>query len=86
MAEPTSYWRNVAAKLCWKKKRFSRGVLADTARFLHFFSLETLPFWGPDGIADFGIAQAKHCNLAFCSFVLQIEWSETISDGPSNNM
>jgi len=27
-----------------KKKRFSRGVLANTARFLRFLSLETLPF------------------------------------------
>ena len=27
-----------------------------------------------DGISDFGIALAyKHCNLAFCSFVLQID-------------
>jgi len=27
----------------------------------------------PDGVADFGIALAKHCNLAFCSFVLQLD-------------
>jgi len=26
-----------------------------------------------DGIIDFGIALAKHGNLAFCSFVLQID-------------
>jgi len=27
-----------------------------------------------DGITDFGIELAhKHCNLAFCSFVLQID-------------
>jgi len=31
---------NVAAKLYWKKKRFSRGVLVNFARFLRFFSLE----------------------------------------------
>ena len=31
-------------------------------------------FIAPDGIADFGIAQAKHCNLVFCSFVLRIGW------------
>jgi len=42
------------------KKRFSRGVLANTARFLRFFSLETLPFFAPDSITDFGIA------LEFC--------------------
>jgi len=32
-----------------------------------------LPFLAPEDIADFGIALAKHCNLAFCSFVLQID-------------
>ena len=68
------------------KKCFGRGVLASTARFPRFFPLETLPFLAADGIADFGIAQAKHCNLIFCSFVLQIDWSKTISDGPSNNI
>jgi len=26
-----------------------------------------------DGIADFDIALAKHCNLVSCSFVLQID-------------
>jgi len=36
-----------------------------------------------DGITDFGIAQAKHCNFAFCSFALQIDWSKTFSP---NNM
>jgi len=42
---------------------------------------------GPtDGITDFGITQAKHCNLASCSFVLQIDWSKTFSDGTRNNM
>ena len=42
---------------------------------------------GPtDGIKDFGIAQAKQCNLVFCSFVLQIDLSKTFSDGPRNNM
>jgi len=30
-------------------------------------------FTAPDGITDFGIAQAKHCNLVFCSFVLRID-------------
>jgi len=55
------------------KKCFSRGVLANTARFLRFYSLETLPFLAADGITDFGIAQAKHCNLVFCSFVLEID-------------
>jgi len=46
------------------KKRFSRGVLANTARFLRFFSWETLPFFAADGITDFGIALAyKHCNF-----------------------
>ena len=59
-------------KFC-KKKRFSRGVLANTARSLPFF-LEALPFsWAPDGITDFGIAQFRHCNLVCCSFVLRID-------------
>jgi len=31
-----------------KKKRFSRGVSANTTRFWRFFSLETLPFLAPD--------------------------------------
>jgi len=40
-----------------------------------------------DGITTFGIALAyKHCNLAFCSFVLQINWSKTFCDGSRNNM
>jgi len=68
------------------KKRFSRSVLTNTPRFLRFFSLETFPFLAPDGITDFGIALAKHCNLVFCSFVLQIDWSKTFSDGSRNNM
>ena len=83
----TSLLFNVAAwKLCWKKKRFSRGVLANTVRFLRFFSLESLWFFAHDGITDFGIAVDKHCKLALCSFVLQIDWSKTFSDGPRNNM
>ena len=28
----------------------------------------------PDGITDFGIAHAKHCNLVFWSFVPRIDW------------
>ena len=67
------------------KKCFSRGVLASTARFLRLFSWETLPFLAPDSITDFGIALAKRCNLAFCSFVLQTDWSKTFSDGTRNN-
>jgi len=40
-----------------------------------------------DGISDFGIALAcKHCDLAFCSFVLQIDWTKTFSGGTYNNM
>jgi len=27
-----------------------------------------------DGITDFGISLAKNCNLAFCPFVLRIDW------------
>ena len=69
-----------------EKKWFSHGVLANTAKILRFFSLETLPFSAPDGIKEFGIALAKHCNLAFCSFVLQIDWSKTFSDGIRNNL
>jgi len=35
-----------------------------------------------DGISDFGIALAyKHCNLAFCSFVLQIDRTKTFLAG-----
>jgi len=42
---------------------------------------------GPtDGITDFGIALAKHCNLVFCSFVVQIDWSKNFSDGTCSNM
>ena len=69
-----------------KKKRFSRGVLGNTARFFRILSIETFPFLAPDDITDFCIALAKHCNLAFCSFVLQINWSKTFSDGTRNNM
>ena len=36
-------------------------------------SLETLRYLAPEGITNFGIALAKHCNLVFCSFVLQID-------------
>jgi len=32
-----------------KKKRFSHGFLANTAKFLRLFSSETLPFLAPDG-------------------------------------
>jgi len=32
-----------------------------------------LPFLAPDGITDFSIAQAKHGNLVFYSFVLHID-------------
>jgi len=40
-----------------------------------------------DGVVDSGIALAyKHCNLAFYSFVLLIDWSKTFSDGTRNNM
>jgi len=45
------------------KIRFSRGVFANTARSLCFFSLEILSFLTPDGITDFGIALATYCNL-----------------------
>jgi len=55
-----------------KKKRFSRGFLANTARFLRISSLETVRFLAPRGITNFGAVQAKHCNHVFCSFVLQI--------------
>jgi len=41
------------------KKRSSRGVSANTAGFLRFFSSETLPFLAPDGITEFGIALAQ---------------------------
>jgi len=35
------------------KKSFSHGVLANTARFLRFFSSETLPFIAPGGLGYF---------------------------------
>jgi len=61
------------------KKHFSHCDLANTARSLHFFSLETLRFLAADGITDFGIALDKHCNLVSCSFVLQIDWLKPLS-------
>ena len=45
-----------------EKKTFQSRRLANSARFLRFFSLETPPFLAPDGITDFGIALAKHCK------------------------
>jgi len=48
--------------------------MSNTARFLRFASYQTLPILAPEGIANFGIALAKHCNLVFCSFVIQIDW------------
>jgi len=56
-----------------EKKRFSRGVLANIARFLRFASFGTLRFLAPEGITNSGIALAEHCNLVFCSSVLQID-------------
>jgi len=55
------------------KKRFCRRVSANTARFLRLASLQTLRIFDPEGIANFCIALAKHCNLVFCSFVPQID-------------
>jgi len=55
-----------------EKQRFSREVLANTVRFLRFASLQTLRILSPEGIANFSIVLAKHCNLVFCSFVLHI--------------
>jgi len=60
-------------KALLKNKRFSREVLANTARFLRFASLQTLRIVAPETIANFGIALAKHFILVFCSFVLQID-------------
>ena len=71
-------WLTPLLRCCLKalvnKKRFSREVLANTARFLRFTSLQTLRILALEGIANFGIALAKRCNLVFCSFVLQIDW------------
>ena len=70
----TPHWFNVAAwKFCWKKKQFSRRVLAHTARFLGISSLETLRFLALEGMTNFGTALAKHCNHVFCSSVPQID-------------
>jgi len=54
-----------------EKKRSSLGVSANIAVSCIFSPLR---FLVADGITDFGIAQAKHCNLVFCSFVLQLDW------------
>jgi len=52
-----------------QSRRFSYQCLIITF-FLHrSFVLLIVP----DGITDFGIAQAKHCNLVFCSFVLRLD-------------
>jgi len=45
-----------------------------------------LPILAADGITNFGIPLANHCNLVLCSFVQQIDQSKTFSDGPRNNM
>jgi len=66
-------------KFCWKK-RFRPCVLTNTARSARFFS-ETLRILAADGITDFGIALAKHCNLVSCSFVLQIDWLKPFLTG-----
>jgi len=47
-----------------------RGVSANTSRFLRFASLEALRLLAPEGIANFGIALAKHCNLVSVFFNL----------------
>jgi len=46
-------------KALLKKKRSCREVLANTARFLRFTSLQTLRILAPEGIANFGIAGGK---------------------------
>ena len=66
----TPHWFHVAAWKFCLKKRFSRRVLANTARFLRITSLETVRFLAPEGITNFGTALAKQCNHVFCSFVL----------------
>jgi len=44
-------------------------------QILALFLLRNFGFFiAPDGITDFDISQAKHCNLVFCSFVLRIDW------------
>jgi len=56
--------------------------LPEAQKNMAFMSLN-----GPtDGITDFGIAQAKHCNLAFCSFLPQMAGSTTFFDGARNNL
>ena len=64
-----------------RKKRFSRGVLANTARSLRFLCLEALPFLTPDGITDFGIALAKHCTfVSALSFYKPIDQKPFLTD------
>ena len=69
----TPLFGSCCLKALLRKKRFSRDISANTTRFLRFFSLDILAFLVADGITDFGIALAKHCNLIFCSFVLEID-------------
>jgi len=55
------------------KKRFSRGVLLTLPDACALPPQETLRILAPEGIANFGIALAKHFNLVFSFFILQID-------------
>ena len=48
--------------------------LIQLSQILALFLLRSFALYiAPYGIADFRIAQAKHCNHVLCSFVLRID-------------
>jgi len=53
-----------------QSRRFSWHCQILVLFLLRSFAL----FIAPDGITGFGIAQFRHCNVVFCSFVLRIDW------------
>jgi len=59
----------VLLKKAIQSRRYSQHCQILTLSLLRSFAL----FIAPDGITDFAIALAEHCNLVFCSFVLRID-------------
>jgi len=85
--------KDVSKLMSWFSPSFSNALVNATASKLLLESFAgksdsvaafqlTLPdpgvFIAPDGIADFGIAQAIHCNHVCYSFVLRIDWLKPI--------
>ena len=64
----------VLLKKAIQSRRYSQHCQILTLSRLRSFAL----FIAPDGITDFAIALAEHCNLVFCSFVLRIDWSKNL--------